>query len=124
MDCSCFYISQLAMAMVLLVLSIHGSSAFSTSDYLFTLSRHLGELNKHSEEISPGHKQRWHSDHALISSSCDHPVPNLDQIRALTPNDHYAKHNPGAGWAGYTHPLYGGYLNNLKQNKLEYSLRS
>ena len=32
---------------------------------------------------------------------------------AETPDDHYAKVHPGAGWAGYKHPMYGGYLDNL-----------
>ena len=32
------------------------------------------------------------------------------------PNDHYAKDNPGAGWAGYNDPQYGGYLENLDPN--------
>merc|ERR1719157_34749 len=32
------------------------------------------------------------------------------------PDDHYAKDNPGAGWAGYNDPQYGGYLENLDPN--------
>lgn len=36
-----------------------------------------------------------------------------------TPNEHYAKNNPGAGWAGYKHRQYGGYLDNLAQNNFE-----
>ena len=32
---------------------------------------------------------------------------------AKTPDDHYAKDHPGAGWAGYKHPMYGGYLEHL-----------
>ncbi|CAJ1970225.1 unnamed protein product [Cylindrotheca closterium] len=34
-------------------------------------------------------------------------------IARRTPDDHYAKHHPGAGWAGYKHPMYGGYLDHL-----------
>eukprot|EP00537_Pseudo-nitzschia_pungens_P018053 CAMPEP_0172404656 /NCGR_PEP_ID=MMETSP1061-20121228/63943_1 /TAXON_ID=37318 /ORGANISM="Pseudo-nitzschia pungens, Strain cf. pungens" /LENGTH=94 /DNA_ID=CAMNT_0013139549 /DNA_START=291 /DNA_END=575 /DNA_ORIENTATION=- len=30
-----------------------------------------------------------------------------------TPEEHYAKDHFGAGWAGYKHPLYGGYLDHL-----------
>ena len=32
---------------------------------------------------------------------------------ANTPDDHYAKNHPGAGWGGYKHPRYGGYLDHL-----------
>ena len=35
---------------------------------------------------------------------------------AETPDDHYAKHHPGAGWAGYKDPMYGGYLDHLSSN--------
>jgi len=41
---------------------------------------------------------------------------DLDQTAASTPEDHYAKNHPGAGWAGYKHPQSGGYLDNLKEN--------
>jgi len=33
------------------------------------------------------------------------------------PDEHYAKDHPGAGWAGYTHQKYGGYLERLSENK-------
>lgn len=35
---------------------------------------------------------------------------------AATPDDHYAKDHPGAGWAGYKDPMYGGYLDHLSSN--------
>mmetsp|Transcript_2906 Transcript_2906/g.4439 ORF Transcript_2906/g.4439 Transcript_2906/m.4439 type:complete len:114 (-) Transcript_2906:90-431(-) len=44
------------------------------------------------------------------------PISDLKETAAQTPDEHYAKENPGAGWAGYQHPMFGGYLNNLKQN--------
>ena len=43
----------------------------------------------------------------------------LKTVAENTPDDHYAKENPGAGWAGYKHPMFGGYLNRLNQNNLE-----
>ncbi len=33
-----------------------------------------------------------------------------------TPDDHYSKDHPGAGWAGYKDPMYGGYLDHLSSN--------
>lgn len=33
-----------------------------------------------------------------------------------TPDDHYAKDHPGAGWAGYKDPMYGGYLDHLSNS--------
>ena len=33
-----------------------------------------------------------------------------------TPDDHYAKEHPGAGWAGYKDPMYGGYLDHLSSS--------
>jgi len=33
------------------------------------------------------------------------------------PDDHYAKDYLGAGWGGYKHPRYGGYLDNLSSSK-------
>jgi hypothetical protein len=47
------------------------------------------------------------------------PISDLKQTATQTPDEHYAKENPGAGWAGYQHPMFGGYLNNLKQNNWE-----
>lgn len=52
------------------------------------------------------------STHRLFQS----PISDLKETAAQTPDEHYAKENPGAGWAGYQHPMFGGYLNNLKQN--------
>jgi hypothetical protein len=44
------------------------------------------------------------------------PIFDLQDVSAETPSDHYAKKNPGAGCAGYHHPMFGGYLDNLKGN--------
>lgn len=33
-----------------------------------------------------------------------------------TPDDHYAKDHPGAGWAGYKDHMYGGYLDHLSSS--------
>lgn len=38
---------------------------------------------------------------------------SIEDVMARTPEDHYAKQNPGAGWAGYKNPMYGGYLDHL-----------
>eukprot|EP00546_Thalassionema_frauenfeldii_P017542 CAMPEP_0178896892 /NCGR_PEP_ID=MMETSP0786-20121207/1438_1 /TAXON_ID=186022 /ORGANISM="Thalassionema frauenfeldii, Strain CCMP 1798" /LENGTH=116 /DNA_ID=CAMNT_0020567371 /DNA_START=42 /DNA_END=389 /DNA_ORIENTATION=+ len=56
----------------------------------------------------------------LSPSSLHHPVDHntltsldLENVMKSTPDDHYAKHHPGAGWAGYKHPQFGGYLDAL-----------
>ena len=41
------------------------------------------------------------------------PFHDLQDVAAATPSEHYAKNNPGAGWAGYKHPMFGGYLDAL-----------
>jgi hypothetical protein len=41
---------------------------------------------------------------------------DLEETSQQTPDDHYAKDHPGAGWAGYKHPQYGGYLESLRKN--------
>lgn len=41
---------------------------------------------------------------------------NWSDTIAETPDDHYAKDHPGAGWAGYKDPMYGGYLDHLSSN--------
>jgi hypothetical protein len=46
---------------------------------------------------------------AIASSTDDWAAETI----AETPDDHYSKDHPGAGWAGYQHPMYGGYLANL-----------
>uniref|UniRef100_A0A7S4ADF2 Uncharacterized protein n=1 Tax=Pseudo-nitzschia australis TaxID=44445 RepID=A0A7S4ADF2_9STRA len=59
---------------------------------------------------------------ASFGSSSQSPVsPSLytpetrtpQQVAAETPDEHYAKEHFGAGWAGYNHSLYGGYLDQL-----------
>lgn len=40
-------------------------------------------------------------------------INSLKDVAAATPSEHYAKDNPGAGWAGYKHPMFGGYLDAL-----------
>jgi len=46
-------------------------------------------------------------------------IQDLTKIRSKTPAEHYAKKHPGAGWAGFQHPQFGGYLNNLGENAWE-----
>ena len=41
---------------------------------------------------------------------------NLENVVERTPEDHYAKEHPGAGWAGFKHPMYGGYLDHLSSS--------
>ncbi len=43
----------------------------------------------------------------------------LEEVAKNTPDEHYAKEHPGAGWAGYKDPMYGGYLDNLSENTFE-----
>jgi len=63
----------------------------------------LNSNNKHqSEELSSKIQPRATSDIDLV------------EIAENTPHSHYAKKHPGAGWAGFRHPLYGGYLDHLK----------
>jgi hypothetical protein len=115
----------LITAMSFIFVLMKGTVAFSTPDYLSTLSCcTTDELKSHSEKMLRMHQvdhseQQRYSSGALTPRLYECGVPNLDQIRSITPDDHYAKHYTGAGWAGYNHPLYGGYLNNLKQNNLE-----
>lgn len=92
---------------------IKGSIAFSSPDYLSTLSQCIDELQHYSKEM-----MSMHQVDDLEQRSYRYTGPNLEQISDLTPAYHYAKNNPGAGWAGYKHPLYGGYLENLKQNNV------
>lgn len=109
---------HLIVAVVSLFL-IKRSIAFSTSEYLLTLSRHIFfEETTIRRQVESFDERRHSSSNVIIPPRNEYEVPNLDQISAVTPADHYAKHNPGAGWAGYNHPLYGGYLKNLKQNNL------
>ena len=43
-------------------------------------------------------------------------VDDLEQVATITPDDHYAKIHPGAGWAGYKHSQFGGYLNAMSSS--------
>jgi hypothetical protein len=45
--------------------------------------------------------------------SMEEVISNLEEVAKLTPDEHYAKHHPGAGWAGYKDSKFGGYLDNL-----------
>ena len=46
-------------------------------------------------------------------------LDNLQKVAEETPDEHYAKDHPGAGWAGYKNPMFGGYLDNLNENTFE-----
>lgn len=49
----------------------------------------------------------------------DVPDDTLMTTAEITPDDHYAKNHPGAGWAGYKNNFFGGYLDNLSQNNFD-----
>lgn len=91
--------------------------AFSTN-YLESLTNDNSPADI-NEETSPS---------TYLESLSNEPIPNdiqpvnqrpvfvdLEIVSAETPSEHYAKNHPGAGWAGYHHPMFGGYLNNLNQ---------
>ena len=44
---------------------------------------------------------------------------SLEEVAKNTPDEHYAKRHPGAGWAGYKNPMFGGYLDHLSKEELE-----
>ena len=85
----------------------------STSAYLSSLSQRP-ESTANSNEYTPQDK----SNSVTILSS-EATIFDLEKTAANTPDDHYAKNHPGAGWAGYKHPEFGGYLDNLKENNWE-----
>ena len=43
------------------------------------------------------------------------PADSAESMHETPPVEHYAHDQPGAGWAGYKHPAYGGYLDHLNQ---------
>ena len=103
-----------------LLLSLNQSEAFSS--YLDSLSQEKksppSSPKSYVDSLSSGNSV---IDHFVVHGSSttkrnQSSIPNLEQTSVDTPDDHYAKENPGAGWAGYQHPLFGGYLNNLKLN--------
>lgn len=53
---------------------------------------------------------------ASFGNSRQDEFDSMEDVIARTPEDHYAKHHPGAGWAGYKHPMYGGYLDHLSSS--------
>jgi len=56
---------------------------------------------------------------AHILPSWNQNSNNLQEVARNTPDEHYAKEHPGAGWAGYKDPMHGGYLDNLSENTFE-----
>ena len=52
---------------------------------------------------------------ATTASTTTDAIESTNWVETIAepPDDHYSKDNPGAGWAGYKHPMYGGYLDNL-----------
>lgn len=58
------------------------------------------------------------STHRNAYSNNSH-LDNLQKVAEETPDDHYAKNHPGAGWAGYKNPMFGGYLDNLNENSFD-----
>lgn len=86
-------------------------------NYLNTLS-----APKKAPIISSGNTNKYLNSLGSEPSPTQHstlPPVDLNQVAIETPLDHYAKENPGAGWAGYKHPLFGGYLDRLKENAWE-----
>ena len=53
---------------------------------------------------------------ADITGSCSEDDTNSYCDDEQIPDEWYAKQNPMAGWAGYKHPKWGGYLDNLSKN--------
>ena len=108
---------------LLLFLHITFVAAF-TSNYLESLSHASGTTTASAvdylDSLSTSHKS------STASSPVKHTTPikqpkampifDLQKVAEETPSDHYAKKHPGAGWAGYHHPLFGGYLDHLKKN--------
>ncbi len=90
----------------------------SNQSYLDTL-----DISAHRADITINNGDSHDNAQGLLTSL--HPssypqwsfsTPDLDEVAAATPDDHYAKINPGAGWAGYKHPMFGGYLDALSSS--------
>lgn len=52
------------------------------------------------------------------------PSESLPSPHADIPDEHYSKDHPMAGWSGYAHSQWGGYLDNLNCNRLEEGKKS
>ncbi|VEU42934.1 unnamed protein product [Pseudo-nitzschia multistriata] len=59
---------------------------------------------------------------SLTPKSTEIPPPTMqgtapeEDTTTEIPDEHYSKAHFGAGWTGYKHPLYGGYLDHLNDN--------
>jgi len=97
----------LALALLSLLMIVRYSfAAFSTYNYLITLSRNTDIEERHQQvsTIDGDMQKQFLREPPILTShhqdQDEHSVVNLEFISAQTPDDHYAKHNPGAGWAG------------------------
>lgn len=96
--------------------------AYYVSFWIILTPTTVQPLSSSSSSSSPNNPLFLSSTNYL-NSLPSKPIPkeevssnNLDGISKDTPNDHYAKNNPGAGWAGYKNPMFGGYLDNLSSS--------
>lgn len=69
--------------------------------------------------IEEMYQQQQQQQHQVQTGSTTNVHDSLIATASSTPDDHYAKNHPGAGWAGYKHPNFGGYLDNLNENTFE-----
>lgn len=96
-------LSQVVVALFLTHGSVLGFvEALSSTNYLDSLSG--------GPPASPGTRPPSNI-HQNPSAAMSPPVvDDLEDVASITPDDHYARYHPGAGWAGYNHPQFGGYL--------------
>jgi len=124
---SSWYNRLIVLANILFV----AAEAFqANSNYLDSLSSSNKPLG--DDETTSSSSKSNTNDYLLNSLMHQHPTlplplpspqlqaaTDLKDVAAETPIEHYAKENPGAGWAGYKHPMFGGYLDNLKNTEDE-----
>ena len=81
------------------------SAILSTKTTTKTTGDYLDSLRHNPEGVAA----------ATTKSTTTDAIASTDWAETIaeTPDDHYSKVHPGAGWAGYKHPMYGGYLDNL-----------
>lgn len=94
------------MMIIMKLLSVSLHLFLLTGNNVVALSNYLDSIRT----TTPSSKSNNNNNNGIIT---------LDDVAAMTPEDHYAKNHPGAGWAGYKHPQYGGYLNQLSSNHHE-----
>lgn len=95
-------------ARVVLKLLVCGVVLASTS--VASLQNYLDSLSSIVSQTQTDHP---HSGKYLNPLDRSETISHVPEIFEEPPDDHYAKDHFGAGWAGYKHPLYGGYLDHL-----------